>query len=196
MKGQFFKAEFNRFEFRVFLLLDWLPHQSWKPSLPYYLRIAGGRIIGFIPFSRLLVLYEMQSVSSRIWTRVAVSISYDDYIYQPLRSGRMWHKVNFFKRCFTGLNSEFSFSQTSWLTKAEESSLPYYLPIAEGRIIGFIPFSRLLVLCEMQSVASTIWTRVAVSISYDYNHCTTGTSTLLPYNCTNSLNKMGILDII
>ena len=38
-----------------------------------------------------------------------------------------------FKRCLTGLNSEFS------LTKAEEPSLPYYLPLAGGRIIGFIP---------------------------------------------------------
>ena len=28
----------------------------------------------------------------------------------------------------------------------------------------------------MQSVSSRIWTRVAVSISYDDNHCTTGTS--------------------
>ena len=34
----------------------------------------------------------------------------------------------------------------------------------------------LLVLCEMQSVSSTIWTCVAVSISYDDNHYTTGTS--------------------
>ena len=33
----------------------------------------------------------------------------------------------------------------------EESSLPYYLLIAGGRIIGFIPFQRVLVLCEMQS---------------------------------------------
>ena len=49
----------------------------------------------------------------------------------------------FFKRSLTGLNSEFSFSP------AEEPSLPYYLPIAGGRIIGFIPFSRVLVLCEM-----------------------------------------------
>ena len=30
-------------------------------------------------------------------------------IYQPLRSGRIWHKV-IFKRSLTGLNSEFSFS--------------------------------------------------------------------------------------
>ena len=52
---------------------------------------------------------------------------------------------------------------------------PYYLPIAGGRIIGFIPFPRVLVLCEMELVSSRIWTRVAVSISYDDNDYTTGT---------------------
>ena len=76
-------------------------------------------------------------------------------IYQPLRSSRIWHKVNF-KRSLTGLNSEFSFSQTSCLTKAEEPSLSYYLPIAGGRIIGFIPFPMVLVLCEMDKV-TLIW---------------------------------------
>ena len=29
---------------------------------------------------------------------------------QPLRSGRIWHKINDLKRSLTGLNSEFSFS--------------------------------------------------------------------------------------
>ena len=82
----------------------------------------------------------------------------------------------FFKRSLTGLNSEFSFSETSCLTKAEEPSLPYYLPIAGGGIFGFIPFPTVLVLCEMQSVRSRIWTRIAVSISRDDNHYTTGTS--------------------
>ena len=43
-------------------------------------------------------------------------------------------------------------------------------------MIGFIPFPRILVLCEMQSVSSRIWTRVAMSMSYDDNHYTTGTS--------------------
>ena len=76
----------------------------------------------------------------------------------------------YFKQSLTGLNSEFSFSLTSCLTKAEEPSRPYYLPIAGGRIIGFIPFPRVLVLCEMQSVSSRIWTRVAMSISCDDNH--------------------------
>ena len=55
-----------------------------------------------------------------------------------------------------GLNSEFSFSKTSCLTKNEEPSLPDYLSIAGGRIIGFIPFTRVLVLCEMRSVSSRI----------------------------------------
>ena len=54
-----------------------------------------------------------------------------------------------FNRSLTGLNSEFSFSKTSCLTKTEEPSLLYYLPIGGGRIIEFI-------LCEMQLVASRI----------------------------------------
>ena len=33
-----------------------------------------------------------------------------------------------------------------------------------------------LVLCEMLSVSSRVWTRVAVSIYYDNNHNTTGIS--------------------
>ena len=81
-----------------------------------------------------------------------------------------------FKWSLTGLNSEFSFSLASCLTKAEEPSLSYYLPIAGGRIIGFIPFPRVLVLCEMQLPWSRIWTCFAVSISYDDNHYTTGSS--------------------
>ena len=73
------------------------------------------------------------------------------------------------------MNSEFSFS-TSCFTEAEELSLSYYLPIAGERIIGFIPFPRVLVLREMQLVWSKIWTRIVVSIYYDDNHYTTGTS--------------------
>ena len=81
-----------------------------------------------------------------------------------------------FKRSLTGLNSQFSFSKTNCHTKAENPCLSYNLPIARGRIIGFIPFPRVLMLCEMQSASSRIWTRVAVSISYDDNHYTMGTS--------------------
>ena len=89
------------------------------------------------------------------------------------KSSAFWSWV-----CIKQSKSIFSLNfQTSCLTKAEEPSLPYYLPIAGGRIIGFISFPRVLVLCKMQSVSSRIWTRVAVSISYDDNHYTMGTST-------------------
>ena len=99
------------------------------------------------------------------------------YIYLPNPSARAGYDTrSIFKWSLTGLNSEFSFSLTSFLTKAEEPSLSCYLPIAGGRIIEFIPFPRVLVLCEMQSVSSRIWTRVAVSISYDDNYYTTDTS--------------------
>ena len=57
---------------------------------------------------------------------------------------------------------------------------PTILPVAGGRIIGFIPFPRILVQCEMRSISSRIWTRVTVSISYDDNHYTTGTKLILP----------------
>ena len=51
----------------------------------------------------------------------------------------MWHKVNF-KQSSTGWNSEFSFSYMDWHTKVKKPSLPNYLSIPGGRIIGFIPF--------------------------------------------------------
>ena len=46
--------------------------------------------------------------------------------------GKMWHSVNFFKQNKVGLNSEFSFSYTGYLTKAKELSLPYYLTNSWG----------------------------------------------------------------
>ena len=83
------------------------------------------------------------------------------------------------------MNLEFSFSETSCLTRAEDPSLSNYLLIAGGRIIGFIPFPRVLGLCEMQSVSFRIWTRVTVSTSYDNNHYTKGTSIKMNVNVCN-----------
>ena len=37
-----------------------------EPSLPYDLLIAGGKRVGFTSFSRVFVLREMQTASSRI----------------------------------------------------------------------------------------------------------------------------------
>ena len=114
--------------------------------------------------------------------------------YLPNPSARAGYETrSIFKRSLTGLNSEFSFSWTSCLTKAEEPSLSYYLPKAGGRIIGFIPFPRVLVLCEMKSFSSKIWTRVAVSIFYDDNNYTTGTS-LVVCVCQNRY-VIGVVDV-
>ena len=71
--------------------------------------------------------------------------------YLPNPSARAGYDTS-----LTGLNSEFSFSKTSCLVKAEKPSLPDYLPIDGGRTIGLIPFPRVLVLCELQPVSSRI----------------------------------------
>ena len=81
--------------------------------------------------------------------------------------------IYIYKRSLASMNWEFSFSYTGCHIKVKESSLPYYLPIAGGRIVGVIPFPKIFVLCEMQSVSSRIWTRVVVPISYDDIHNTT-----------------------
>ena len=48
-----------------------------EPSLPYYLPISDRRIV----FSRLLVLYKMQTALSRFWTWLAMFSSYNDNYY-------------------------------------------------------------------------------------------------------------------
>ena len=120
-----------------------------------------------------------------------------NWSYLPNPSARAGYDTrSIFKRSLTGLNSEFSFSLTSCLTKTEEHSLSYYLPIAGGRLIGFIPFPRVFVLCEMHSVSSRIWIRVAVSTSYDDNHYTTGTCYKIDLWLKISVLKLNICEII
>ena len=51
---------------------------SLGSSLPNYLPIAGERIIGFMPFPSVLVRNAVRLAQD--WTRLAVSISYDDNI--------------------------------------------------------------------------------------------------------------------
>ena len=80
----------------------------------------------------------------------------------------------FFKRSLTGLNSEFSLSYNNYPPQAEKPSLPYYLPIARGRINWIQTFPKGI---------SAMWNTISliqdlnscpVSISYDDNHYTTG----------------------
>ena len=50
-------------------------------------------------------------------------------------------------------------------------------------------------LCEMQSVSSRIWTRVAVFISYDDNDYTTGTSRITSGDLAETEMKKGLYAI-
>ena len=70
------------------------------------------------------------------------------YMYLPSLLQNMTQE-QYFKQSLTGLNLKFSFSKISCHTKVKEPNLTYYLPIAEGRIVGSIPFLRVLVQCEM-----------------------------------------------
>ena len=103
---------------------------------------------------QIFVLRSNKSFKNK---NISQQFTYKFYIDLPTPPARAGYDTRLiFKQSLTGFNSEFSFPKNSCLTKAEKPSLPYYLSIAGGRIIGFIPFPRVLVLCEMLSVLSRI----------------------------------------
>ena len=61
---------------------------------------------------------------------------------------------------------------STWLVAILRFKSPIILLIARGRIVGFMPFPRVLALCETKTALSKIWTLVAESTSYDNNHYT------------------------
>ena len=73
----------------------------------------------WIEFDRLYVKKKTKDICLILFTNPSARVGYDTR--------------SIFKRSLTGLNSQFSFSYTSCLVKAEEPSLPYYLPIAGGK---------------------------------------------------------------
>ena len=72
----------------------------------------------------------------------------------------------------------FSFSWKDGHKKSKDPSLLYYLNITRRRIVWFIPFQRILALCEIQTTLSRIWTQGIVSISYEDYHYTTSASNI------------------
>ena len=61
-------------------------------------------------------------------------------LIKPSAVNKIWHWVNFLRRVRQVW--KIFFSCTASLTEARKTSLPYYLPIAGGRIVGFMPFPR------------------------------------------------------
>ena len=69
------------------------------------------------------------------------------YIYQPLHTTRMQHKVNF----YAVFNR---FQYLGYHIKVKEPSLSYCLPIAGGKIVGFLTFMRVLALVKCKQLHS------------------------------------------
>ena len=119
--------------------------------------------------SLLVALDYGRQLNLYIYIYIYIYIALDEQDVTPCQ---------FLIRSLTGLNSEISFSWTGYHTRVKESCLPYYLPIAEGRLVGFILFLMVFVLREMQIASSRFWTRNTVSIFNDDNHCTTASLSL------------------
>ena len=155
------------FDFFRLTWSTWLLHSQWKAS--NYLTFVYSYIyIKCCPllFHSSQVFHNSVSWRSLSWVQVTASLHHYYYylnfvclfvclgfmlfffygisIFTNPSARAGYDTRSIFKQSLTGFNSEFSFSKTSCLTKAEEPSLPYYLPIAGGRIIGFIPFPRVL----------------------------------------------------
>ena len=147
-----------------------------EPSVPNFLPLAREEIVGLIPIPRRLALWEMQTGTSRVRTRVVVCIFSDYnnhtpiYIYIYIYTNLSTRPDVTQSQFLSGVQQVgISFSSASWVTKVEETSLPDYVTIAGGRIIGFIPFPMVLVVCEKKSVSSRIWTRkLPTTVIYIY----------------------------
>ena len=63
-------------------------------------------------------------------------------MYQTTPHEQDWTHYHFFQQSLTGWNPYFFFSYTGWHIKVKQSSLPNYLLIPGGRIVGCISFPR------------------------------------------------------
>ena len=87
------------------------------------------------------------------------------YLPNPSTQAGCDIRLIFFKWSKAGLSSEFLY-KTSYLIKANKSSLPY-LPINDGRIYRLLTFTKTL--NKIQTVLFKIWNQVIDFISYNYN---------------------------
>ena len=99
-----------------------------------------------IMFNEICINEEMLPKYTHIYIYIYIYI----YIFTNPSARAGYDTRSIFRWSLSGLNSEFP------SPRLVASPMPYYLPVAEGRIIGFIPYPGVLVLCEMQSVSSRI----------------------------------------
>ena len=119
----------------------------------------------------------MQSVSSRVWTRVAVSISYDDNHYITGTSSRInciytyptpppqavWGTKSMSKRSTASLNSDLSFL-TSYLNKTKNPIYPNIYPKLGGEQMGSCLSQRHLNPCRLFNAKSSLYIYIYIYI--------------------------------
>ena len=131
--------------------------------------------ISFALFLKCIYANWNAITSSRIWTRVVVSIYSGDKRYDTLISvchrsfmrSRTRNKVNYLSR-----NSWFIVIFSPMLvavTNNKRRSLLKYLQITGRKIVGFTPFLRWSVYNKVYTVSCRVWTRLIESISYADN---------------------------
>ena len=76
-----FQAELNSIKFKIFLLLDLLSYQGQRAYSDQQVTNSWKENILILSFRSGLLLCERPTSSSRIWTRVPKSVSYDDNHY-------------------------------------------------------------------------------------------------------------------
>ena len=127
-------------------------------------------------------LYEKWYIYIYIYIYICVCVCvcvYEVILFTNPSARAGYNTRSIFKWSLTGLNSEFSFSWTSCQGWRTQSVHLFTHSWRENSRIHTFPKLWIQVLCEMQSASSRIWTRVTVSISYNDNHYTTGTSTCI-----------------
>ena len=102
-------------------LIPWLEFEPVYVNITVlYVRFYATTIIFFIATISIFIIPNtiFLQTNGRYWKNPKIFLISNPFttillsftlFTQPLHSGRIWHKV-IFKRCLTGLNSEFSFS--------------------------------------------------------------------------------------
>lgn len=77
------------FEFRIVILLNWLPPKARNPRLSYYLTQTRGRKIFY--FSKSIVCENEWNRLARIWTRLSHSIFCGDHRHTTHKSHNYYY---------------------------------------------------------------------------------------------------------
>ena len=103
------------------------------------------------------------------------------YIYIYTHTNPFATQGQFFKRSLTGWILSFHSPKPVAIPRLKSPVCPIILPIGWGRIVGFIPFPKILELCKIKTAPCRIWTQFHVSISYNNIHNTTCSSYIYIY---------------